>query len=188
MKTPRLNRRQVRRIVKTIVITVAGWYLFWFSLSAVLQTSNPIVFVGLDPGLPWDECSMSPTLSPGDMLLLRGVSAEEIEVGDIIVFHSPVDPNDLIVHRVIEKIVIDGDQYFTTKGDNPRTNPWSLSYEKEFPATYIVGKVILRVPFIGWGWILANTPIGKAVLIGCVVVLIFLEIRREDEAEERLNL
>ena len=186
--TLRVSRRKAENVAKLILATVVGWYLFWFGLSAVLQTFNPIVFVGLDPGLPWNECSMSPTLNPGDILLLQGVPAKEIGVGDIIVFRSPINPNDLIVHRVIGILVRGGDYYFTTKGDNPRTNPWSLSYEKGFPSTYMVGRVILRVPFMGWGWILAKTPRGKAVLIGCVIVLIVLEIRRRDDTGERLPL
>jgi len=186
--TLRVSKKHAKNVVILVLATVAGWYLFWFGLSAVLQTPNPIVFVGLDPGLPWDECSMSPTLNPGDMLLLQGVPARAIAVGNIIVFRSPINPNELIVHRVVEILFRDGNYYFTTKGDNSRTNPWSLSYEREFPSTYMVGRVILRVPFIGWGWILAKTPTGKAILIGCVIVLIVLEIRRRDDIGERLYL
>jgi signal peptidase I len=181
MDEKRDERRRIEKLAKTILLTVVVWYILWFSLSALLRTNNPIVFVGLDPGLPWNECSMTPTLNPGDMLLLEGVPSNEIKVGDIIVLRSPVDSNQLIVHRVVEITFRDGEYYFTTKGDNLRTNPWSLPYEREFPARYIIGKVIFRVPFAGWIWIIAKTPTGTVVLLGCIVVMILREFSGKAE-------
>lgn len=169
----------MKRISITVLGTVIVWYAFWFGLSAVLNTSNPVVFVGLDQGLPWNECSMTPTLSPGDILFLRGVPPEELEVGDIIVFRSPIDPDNLIVHRVVKIIVEDGRYYFTTRGDNPRTNPWSLSYEKDFSSTYIVGRVLFKIPLLGWIWIIVKTPLGTIGLIGGIILIIMQEIRDE---------
>ncbi len=181
MDNRRPERRQIRKLAKTVLLTIVAWYILWFSLSALLRTHNPIVFVGLDPGLPWNECSMTPTLNPGDILFLEGVPSNEIRVGDIIVLRSPADPDQLIVHRVVEIVIRNGEYHFTTKGDNPRTNPWSLPYEREFAATYIVGRVIFRVPFAGWIWIVAKTPVGTAVLIGCIVVMILREFSNKTE-------
>ena len=180
MKSQRLDKRRIKGLAKTILLTVIAWYSLWFGLSVLLQTANPIVFVGLDPGLSWNECSMTPTLSPGDVLLLQGVSPDEIEVGDIIVFRNPRNPDDLIVHRVVQIVIRDSRYYFTTKGDNPRTNPWSLSYERDFSATYIMGKMIFRVPFIGWVWIAVKTPVGTAVLIGCIILIAVQELKGKE--------
>ena len=177
MKSQRLDNRRIKKLAKTILLTVIAWYTLWFGLSALLQTANPIVFVGLDPGLAWNECSMTPTLSPGDVLFLQGVPSDQIELGDIIVFRNPRNSDDLIVHRVVQIVIRDGRYYFTTKGDNPRTNPWSLSYEKDFSATYIVGKVIFKIPLVGWVWIAVKTPIGTVVLIGCIIVIAALELK-----------
>lgn len=183
------GRRQAEKLVKTILLTIVAWFILWSSLSALLRTNNPIVFVGLDPGLPWNECSMTPTLNPGDMLFLEGVPSNEIKVGDIIVLRSLADPNQLIVHRVVEVIFRNGEYYFTTKGDNPRTNPWSLPYEKEFPARIIVGKVIFRVPFAGWIWIVAKTPVGTVMLIGCIIIMILREFsgKMEEKTPKLIN-
>jgi signal peptidase len=120
---------------------------------------------------------MTPTLSPGDVLLLQGVSPDELEVGDIIVFRSPRNTEDLIVHRIVQIAIRDGMYYFTTKGDNPRTNPWSLSYERDFAASYIVGRVVFRIPLIGWIWIAVKTPVGTYVLIGCIILIAIQELR-----------
>jgi signal peptidase I len=180
MKSQRLDNRRIKKLAKTILLTVIVWYALWFGLSALLQTANPIVFVGLDPGLSWNECSMTPTLSPGDVLFLQGVPSDQIEVGDIIVFRNPRNPDDLIVHRVVQIVIRDGRHYFTTKGDNPRTNPWSLSYERDFSATYIVGRVIFKIPLVGWVWIAVKTPVGTAVLIGCIIVIAALELKGKE--------
>ncbi len=184
MKGQPHKRKQLQRLAKTVLLTIVAWYSLWYGLSAILSTTNPVVFVGLDPGLAWNECSMTPTLSPGDMLFLQGVPEQEIEVGDIIVFRNPLNPEDLIVHRVVRIVVRDGGYYFTTKGDNPRTNPWSLWYEKDFPSTHIVGRVFFRIPMVGWVWIAAKTPIGTAVLIGCIFLIIIQELRRKESVND----
>lgn len=45
--------------------------------------------------------SMAPTLQPGDQIVVTRYFRSAPERGDVIVFHSPFDPNELMVKRVI---------------------------------------------------------------------------------------
>lgn len=73
----------------------------------------------------------------GDVLVIKGVSQNEVKVGDVIVFD--IEGQRIpIVHRVVK---INGE--IVTKGDhNPVSDPWKV--EK------IHGKVIFVIPFLGW--------------------------------------
>lgn len=72
--------------------------------------------------------SMLPTLGEG----MTGISivpnsADEIEVGDIVIFKSG---NELIVHRVVEKGVDSDGLYFITKGDNSLADDGKIRFEE----------------------------------------------------------
>jgi signal peptidase I len=47
------------------------------------------------------SASMTPTVAPGDHLLLDKRHPTEVAVGDVVVLHDPLDPGDLVVKRVI---------------------------------------------------------------------------------------
>ncbi|MFP4189957.1 MAG: signal peptidase I [Candidatus Woesearchaeota archaeon] len=81
----------------------------------------------------------------GDIKVLRGVSPEDVEIGDIIVFGST--ERNPIIHRVIEKNINGSSTTFKTKGDN---NPVSYEFESEIKEEDIIGKSIFRIPFLGY--------------------------------------
>jgi len=130
-----------------ILIALLGSLAFQGVLALALHTSTPL-------HTPISG-SMEPTLKIGDLLIIRGgLKAEDIHAspkdGDIIIFRSPSDPNDLpIVHRAIKKIQKDGKWYFITKGDN---NPYDdyKTFGWLVPEDNIIGKVIFVIPKMGY--------------------------------------
>ena len=139
-------------------------FVFFSGLSLVTGTSLPLVIVEscsmyhheagfektfeskvyedygviLENTLDWD---FQNGINKGDMIFV--VSAENLEVGDVIIFDGGT-ANPLI-HRVI-KI---GDTY-STKGDNYKTNSGQLSSEKIIEEGRIIGKALFKVPVVGW--------------------------------------
>jgi signal peptidase I len=67
---------------------------------------------------------------------------KDIKVGDTIVFMSAHKPEP-IIHRIIK---VNGDTY-TTKGDR---NSGSGDFEKRIQKDSIIGKAVLKVPWLGW--------------------------------------
>lgn len=88
----------------------------------------------------------------GDIMVLRGKSAEDIKIGDIIVFWSA--KKDPIIHRVVKKWQETDDYYFRTKGDNYMTNPVPIKSsfldETKIGQDQIVGNAVLRIPMLGY--------------------------------------
>jgi len=90
--------------------------------------------------------SMRPTIYPGALVAVQGVSAPaQIHVGDIIEF-SPSWFNGSVVHRVVaEKQSSQGGILYTTKGDNNTSpDPAPVSYSN------VTGKVVLIIPYLGF--------------------------------------
>jgi signal peptidase I len=123
-----------------IILMVTVVFGFWYGSQLVLNTQYPALAVV--------STSMLPTLNVGDVIIVQGVPATQINAnyttGDIVVYRNPYDPDERIVHRAI-KIESEVDGYWiTTHGDN---NPRD-SYER-FHESYLVGKVIARIPYVG---------------------------------------
>jgi signal peptidase I len=84
----------------------------------------------------------------GDIILLVGKKPADITVGDVIVFASS-KPYP-IIHRVITIKSTgsdDGSLIFTTKGDH---NPGSGIDDTNIAQDRIIGKAVVRIPYLGW--------------------------------------
>jgi len=76
----------------------------------------------------------------GDIFVLK--KANEIKIGDVIVYNNKIS-NAPIIHRVVD--IKDG--YYTTKGDH---NAATFSFEEKIGKEQIYGKVLLKIPYLGW--------------------------------------
>ncbi|MBS7609597.1 signal peptidase I [Candidatus Bathyarchaeota archaeon] len=140
VRTQRSSKPSWIRALKTSVLVAAvmGGY---FMITYAFGTFTP--FIAVPSG------SMSPTLNIGDLIFVKGVDAEQIHVGDIIVFNVP-SPFDRttpspIVHRVVEILTENGAIYFRTKGDNEsEMDPWIV------PSGNVVGIVAGKMPMLGY--------------------------------------
>lgn len=117
--------------------------------------------------------SMVPTINVYDAIVIKRAEPEDLEVDDVITFLS-TDPRYsglVITHRIvgIEKSKT-GEIYFRTKGDNNNTEDSSL-----VRASNIYGKVMLKIPKIGYIQQVLTTAVGWVVLIviPCLGVVIY---------------
>jgi len=150
------------------VIIIGGVFAFWFGLRVALRTEYPLLAVA--------SGSMVPTLNIGDLIVVQGVpDPNEIVVapapnGTVIVFHKPGDPNDLIVHRAINKFENNGEWYFQTKGDaNSFRDSWDVPYE------LIVGKVVGVVPWVGSVPLFLRTSTGIFLIVVLFIIVVLAE-------------
>ena len=93
--------------------------------------------------------SMTGTINKGDAIIYeRQHKDEEIKIGDIIVFYND---KVKVIHRVIDKKDFGNGIHYYTKGDaNPNKDEGYRTEET------IIGKVKLRVPYIGQLTIMLN--------------------------------
>lgn len=117
--------------------------------------------------------SMTPTIKVYDVVVnIDPKSEAEINVGDIITFHSTskLYSSRIVTHRVIEKRVNEnGITEFKTQGDN------NLSPDDTYvPYENVVGKVIFKIPQLGRIQFLLTSTGGWLFLIIIPALLLIL--------------
>jgi len=159
--------------MKNPLNSTAGCIIFGIILAFAINQGMVFALSTDIPVVAVESNSMAPTFYKGDILILHGIPAEDLKIGDIIVF-SPPGGKTPVVHRIVD---INPDGSFQTKGD---ANPGQLSFEKHIEASQIHGKSILIIPYIGWvkigimEYIIPNT--GWIVLIAIASYIIFIGI------------
>jgi signal peptidase len=101
--------------------------------------------------------SMSPAIQAGDVIIVEDVSADAIDVDDVITFRHG---DQLATHRVVEVVERDGSVQFRTKGD-ANEEPDSQLVAPEA----VVGRVSITIPRIGHVVTFAQTQLGLLVLV-----------------------
>jgi signal peptidase len=139
--------------ILAVIILVTGVY---FGFRVALATPNPWVAVASE--------SMKPALEVGDLVIVQGTPAAEIKEGEIIVFNM-MGENTYTIHRVITKErLADGTFRFRTKGDATPEDPnW-------IPEQSVHGRVLYRIPYIGW------IALDPTILIIFTVIIIIIAI------------
>jgi hypothetical protein len=191
-----------------VVLIVAIVFGFWFGSQIAFNTKIPpaLAVVSGSMCIPYDGvCDgwahpFDRTLHIGDIIVIQGINPKNLKTNypdsDIIVFHRPDNPSELIVHRIVATITIDSKLYFFTKGDgNSPPDTWPTTpqlYERDpwysgnasipqgaVSQDLVVGKVIMRIPWIGWVAIFMHDALGvnnSYIAIPIVILLIFLLI------------
>ncbi|PIN78186.1 signal peptidase I [Candidatus Woesearchaeota archaeon CG10_big_fil_rev_8_21_14_0_10_34_12] len=90
-----------------------------------------------------EDWSFKNGMDKGDIILVYG--KKDLGVGDVIIFEA--DQKYPIIHRVVNKTIVNGRVIYETKGDN---NNDQLPFEKEVTQDEIIGSSLLRIPKLGW--------------------------------------
>ena len=110
--------------------------------------------------------SMEPEYSVGDLIYVKKVAPETVQVGDVITF---VLNEDLVVatHRVVR---VDAEkQRFYTKGDANETEDGAPVHFKN-----LIGVPQMKIPGLGYVSDFIQNPPGMYVTIAAVAVLLIL--------------
>lgn len=126
-----------------VSVSIVAVGLTWFALG--LFPVYPVVTAGH---------SMAPTLREGDLVIMREVSADSVEVGDIIQYSRQ---QAYVLHRVVEATGSGPNRQFVTKGDGN-----NAADSEPVPAEAVRGEVLFYIPKLGHVATDVKEVIGKA--------------------------
>ena len=117
--------------------------------------------------------SMHPNIKVNDAVIVKRASVNKLKKGDIITFNSTDDRFDgaTITHRIVDIIKdTNNDPMFRTKGDNNNVEDATLVRKND-----LVGKVILKIPKIGYIQYFLSTSFGWIIIIviPCLGIIIY---------------
>jgi signal peptidase I len=113
--------------------------------------------------------SMEPALGTGDVSVVRTIAPLDARPGDIVTFRDPGNSEKLITHRV-RTMRAEGDGvFFITRGDaNNVSERWRVEADGE------IGRVVYRIPEIGWALMYARTQGLFIILLGAALALLLV--------------
>ncbi|WP_302052444.1 signal peptidase I [Clostridium baratii] len=127
------------KLVKNIISYIVMSIVFIFMVISILSNTGLFRYKFYDVLTG----SMSPTINPGSLIIVKEIDDSEVKEGDIITFKGTSTSN-LTTHRVVELIEKNNNIKFQTKGDaNDVLDPMLID------GNLLVGKVILDIPYMG---------------------------------------
>jgi signal peptidase I len=154
--------RVLRGLLRFLTMTVTG-----FVIGIALALAVPLLFHARP--LVVLSGSMEPTLGTGDVTVVRSVAPMSARPGDIVTFRDPDNADRLITHRVRAMHVQGEAVVFRTRGDaNNVSERWRV------PASGEIGRVIYRVPKLGWMLMWARQKGFFVLLIGAALALLLV--------------
>jgi signal peptidase I len=182
-------------VIGLIALAVFG---VWYGSQAVLNTPYPaLAVVSGSMCIPYDSACdgwshpFARTLHIGDLIIVQGVNPQDLNTNypnsDIIVFHEPDNPNELIVHRIVAVDDVNGTLYFRTKGDGnspvkwPNTpspseyDPWETNGVPGVSQDLVVGKVVMRIPWLGQLVLFMRNSVGLPIVIALIIIIVIIE-------------
>lgn len=162
--SPQIIRGHRSRYIRAgivVLILVTAMTGVWFGTRFILATPTPFFIVS--------SGSMKPALNVGDIIVVSGLTQfEKLSPRDIIVFHSSMTHDRVIVHRIIDVTDGTGKLGYKTKGDNNMDPDNWVVGEKDY-----IGRVIFTIPQIGLVTAWLQPPVNF-ILMGIVLIAIFV--------------
>ena len=132
--------------------------------------------------------SMEPKYEVGDILISKQVDANQIHVGDDVVYKGDEGSfkDKVVTHQVVSIREENGEKKLTTKGiANTEEDP-------EIESNQVYGKVIYKVKTLSFiGQMIKNIYIFYFVIFVPIAIIIFRQIRsllRKDDDEDEENM
>lgn len=125
--------------------------------------------------------SMQPSIDVYDVITVKKVPANKLSAGDVIAFFD--GSGNVITHRIAEISVIDGETFYTTKGDaNNANDTEAIPYEN------VIGRYSFKIS--GGVRIIAaiTSPFGIILIISALGFIGFLIICKSNRKAARHNI
>ena len=117
--------------------------------------------------------SMEPAIHTGDVVVDDTISPRAAKPGDVVTFPAPDGSRRLITHRLRSARIQGGRLHAVSKGDaNNTVERWQV------PADGHIGRVVYRVPKVGYALASVTSGKGRFVLLA-VVILAFAGLALE---------
>jgi signal peptidase I len=151
----------------------AGRFVGWIACAVAILAALVVAVVGVGPRvLPYRTYaitggSMEPTIRLGAEAFVRPVSARQLRVGDVITFHKPGEPRELVTHRIVAVRRIAGTKVFVTKGDaNAVPDAWRIE------AAGTGWRYAFSIPYLGYAVEIFGTPLARFVVLALAALVL----------------
>lgn len=171
MSEPETNRKSrvgvgtILGIILCIILIPALIVNITLIVKSFLYPEEVPSFMGYKPFIVLTG-SMEPVFYSGDLVMVKEVEAESLQVGDVIAFR---EGTAVITHRIVQ---VEGEKdklRFVTKGDNNNVND-----RRPVTVEQLEGIYLYRISKLGNFAMFMQTPVGMALFIALPLLLFIL--------------
>lgn len=192
--------KKVKRIIKdilvTLVVIIALFMVVFTTISITTFNREDRSLFGYKALVVLTDSMSATDFKSGDLILIKDVDPETLEVGDIISFKAATIENyyEIVTHKIRKKIYInDGEPAFITYGTTNDVNDNdAVTYDN------VVGKYVKTFPNVGRFFQFLKTTKGYilCILIPFLILILlqavncarlFFKYRKETKKEIRLE-
>ena len=172
--------KKTKMIISILLLIFVIPILFFSTVILVDSYRNPNEipsFFGWKPFIVLSG-SMESEIFPGDVVVVKEVSEDQLKENDIIAFK---EDNFVVTHRIVKIEEVDGEKRYITKGDN--NNSLDANY-----VTFeeVEGLYQFKISGIGNFALFLQTPIGMAVGLSIPILILILIQMKESKDEKKL--
>ena len=157
-------KSKYKKILKITGYTILGVFFSTIILCSLILSIQTLK----DDGLPRIG-NLIPTINGGDLIFIKNASSDDVEVGDVISFWDPSNPNVIVTHTLKEIYYKNDDLLFKTKGDN------NNDFDKTpVPSDNLIGIYSFKIPYVGRVGMFLQSTLGlfTCLLIPLIIILI----------------
>ncbi len=169
----RTRNNRIRKMVYLILVVLV-YNVILILASLINDAEIPAVF-GYKAYVISSE-SMKPNINDGDIVIIKQILVNEINIGDIITFNRD---GEIITHRVVGVKERDGETYYTTKGDNN-----NIEDSNDVAYSQVIGKKILQIPYLGEIMLKLS---NQVIIILVIFAMIFFILYTKNADKKKKN-
>jgi signal peptidase I len=160
-----------KSISKPLIVFIIIVVSFGFAL-AVLFFGTVFLFGLAAPFFEVVSDSMTPTLQVNDTIIIRHIPFSDLKVGDIIVFTSPYNSSQIVVHRIIDHFEIDNNitTIIRTQGDANTFYIFGIDYP--IREHNYIGKVVYHISNNDLLFDILRPPIIQIIVLAVISVIV----------------
>lgn len=145
-------------------------FALWLLSCPFFLVSQPVL-VGANASYVAVSDSMEPTIARGSVVFVESLSPDDVDVGDVVTFHSESGIGPTTTHRVVATRREGDDRQFVVKGDsNPSPD------NEPIDASQLVGQVSAVIPL--FGYVVLTVGLRLPILLFGVVPALALSVER----------
>lgn len=177
------KKGRVSRIIKGIIIGLL-LIILMINVYVIIQAKSkpnsvPSVF-GYKPFIVLSG-SMETEIYVGDLVIVKEVDSQELQVNDIIAFRD--SENLVTTHRIINIVNTDKGRCFETKGDNNNTKDDNIVCPES-----IEGKYHSKISKVGNAILFIQEPLGFIVMmLSLLIICIFIYLISNRKIDKQIS-
>lgn len=152
-------RRGVNGVLLAVLAVTVG--LGAFAVASGRYQVRPVLSGSMRPGLP-----------VGGVVITQRVPIESLQVRDVVVFHRPDRPDELVVHRIISLTPDPNGPVVRTQGDaNDAPDSWKVTLQGD--TAY---RAVFSLPLIGYAAVWVHSPTGRETFMIAGLLLLVIAV------------